>query len=129
MAGVIKPFKVAVPDQELAYLQQRLATTRYPDILSDIRPWQDGTDLEYFKVWGHSMQLHVYVVCVCFGGHGATRAPSAVCLSHRLAPRRPRATHAHMAMRAPGNSASSCDSPACTPEPPQWPLAATAPND
>lgn len=47
----MKPFKVAVSDADLEYLQQRLKTARdLPDQLSDIKPWEDGTDLNYFKV-------------------------------------------------------------------------------
>ncbi|KAI8469153.1 MAG: putative hydrolase [Monoraphidium minutum] len=47
--GAPAPFRVSVPDAELQYLKERLGSTRFPDILSDIRPWEDGTDLEYFK--------------------------------------------------------------------------------
>jgi hypothetical protein len=46
----VKPFRVSVPDSELKYLRQRLDSARYPDILTNIAPWEDGTDLEYFKV-------------------------------------------------------------------------------
>jgi hypothetical protein len=46
----VKPFRVSVPESELKYLRQRLDTARYPDILTNIAPWEDGTDLDYFKV-------------------------------------------------------------------------------
>lgn len=45
----ILPFKVHVPDEELQYLQQRLESARFPDQLINIAPWEDGTDLAYFK--------------------------------------------------------------------------------
>ena len=44
-----QPFKVKVPDEEIKYLQQRLQSARYPDQLQNIAPWEDGTDLTYFK--------------------------------------------------------------------------------
>jgi len=45
----ILPFKVHVPDEELQYLKQRLESARFPDQLINIAPWEDGTDLAYFK--------------------------------------------------------------------------------
>lgn len=50
MLAAVRPFKVAVPDTEIRALKERLASTIYPDILEDIKPWEDGTDLAYFKV-------------------------------------------------------------------------------
>eukprot|EP00879_Flechtneria_rotunda_P002300 GHRR01002493.1.p1 GENE.GHRR01002493.1~~GHRR01002493.1.p1 ORF type:complete len:398 (+),score=95.95 GHRR01002493.1:154-1347(+) len=55
MSG-IKPFTLHVGDDEIAYLQQRLSTARYPDILDNIAPWEDGTDLAYFKDFVHYWQ-------------------------------------------------------------------------
>lgn len=45
-----KPFKVSIPDTELDYVKQRLQSARYPDQLTNIAAWEDGTDLGYFKV-------------------------------------------------------------------------------
>ncbi|WIA41290.1 hypothetical protein OEZ86_004893 [Tetradesmus obliquus] len=47
----VRPFRVSVPESELKYLRQRLDTARYPDILTNIAPWEDGTDLDYFKTF------------------------------------------------------------------------------
>jgi hypothetical protein len=45
-----KPFKVNIPNEELDYVKQRLQSARYPDQLTNIAAWEDGTDLAYFKV-------------------------------------------------------------------------------
>jgi hypothetical protein len=57
--GEVRPFKVEVGNDELAYLGQRLASARrpLPEPLEDIKPWEDGTDREYLEVrtarlWG-----------------------------------------------------------------------------
>jgi hypothetical protein len=44
------PFKIHVSDDELQYLRQRIESARYPDQLTNIAAWEDGTDLSYFKV-------------------------------------------------------------------------------
>jgi hypothetical protein len=44
-----RPFRVEVPDSEIAFLKARLAGARYPDALEGIAPWEDGTDAAYFK--------------------------------------------------------------------------------
>lgn len=44
-----KPFKVNIPNEELDYVKQRLQSARYPDQLTNIAAWEDGTDLAYFK--------------------------------------------------------------------------------
>eukprot|EP00878_Enallax_costatus_P000126 GHUV01000166.1.p1 GENE.GHUV01000166.1~~GHUV01000166.1.p1 ORF type:complete len:398 (+),score=108.50 GHUV01000166.1:2289-3482(+) len=45
----VKPFRVAVSAEEQQFLKDRLRTARFPDTLSNIAPWEDGTDLTYFK--------------------------------------------------------------------------------
>ncbi len=44
----IRPFTIAIPDQEIQALNQRLSLTRLPDQLDNIS-WEYGTDLEYLK--------------------------------------------------------------------------------
>ncbi|KAF8056825.1 epoxide hydrolase [Scenedesmus sp. PABB004] len=44
-----RPFTIAVPDEELLFLASRLESARFPDQLEGIAPWEDGTDLHYFK--------------------------------------------------------------------------------
>lgn len=44
-----RPFRIEVPEEEVGRLKARLAETRFPDRLTDERPWQDGTDLEYLE--------------------------------------------------------------------------------
>jgi hypothetical protein len=44
------PFRIHVSDEELQYLRQRIESARYPDQLTNIAAWEDGTDLTYFKV-------------------------------------------------------------------------------
>ncbi len=44
----IVPFKIAVPDQVLADLRERLARTRLPDEVPDTG-WEYGTDLRYLR--------------------------------------------------------------------------------
>lgn len=68
------PFKVAVPEAELKYLKQKLAAAReLPEQLEDIAPWEDGTDLNYFKVCGvcavRLCVLCVLCACVCLSFH------------------------------------------------------------
>lgn len=55
----VRPFRVSVPESELKYLRQRLDTARYPDILTNIAPWEDGTDLDYFKVGSFTVSSSV----------------------------------------------------------------------
>lgn len=47
----VTPFRVAVSAQEQQFLKDRLHTARFPDTLQNIAPWEDGTDLTYFKVY------------------------------------------------------------------------------
>ena len=44
----ITPFTIAIDDQAIADLQQRLALTRLPDQLNGVS-WEYGTDLEYMR--------------------------------------------------------------------------------
>ena len=46
----VRRFSVAVSAEEQQFLKDRLRTARFPDTLSNIAPWEDGTDLSYFKV-------------------------------------------------------------------------------
>lgn len=50
--GSAKPFRLNVPEEEIQKLHQRLRDAIYPDQLGNITPWEDGTDLTYFKVRG-----------------------------------------------------------------------------
>lgn len=50
MPATPEPFEVRVSDEDLADLKARLANARpLPEQLEDIAPWEDGTDLGYFK--------------------------------------------------------------------------------
>lgn len=62
------PFKVQIPDEELAYVKQRLLAARYPDQLANIAPWEDGTDLSYFKASQRGVQQRWFVHGSCLLG-------------------------------------------------------------
>src|SRR5690242_10640343 len=48
MAPSPQPFRLSVPDAQLADLKERLGRTRFPDQAPDA-PWAYGTDREYMK--------------------------------------------------------------------------------
>lgn len=48
MAHAIEPFRIAVPDDVLTDLKERLARTRFPDEIPD-SGWEYGTNLAYLK--------------------------------------------------------------------------------
>jgi len=48
MAPAPQPFRLAVPDDQIADLKARLALTRFPDQAPDA-PWAYGADLDYMK--------------------------------------------------------------------------------
>ncbi len=59
----VKPFKVLISNEEVEFLQQRLATARFPDSLTNIAPWEDGTDLDYFKASFSQMTQRGGIIC------------------------------------------------------------------
>jgi len=48
MTASVQPFRLHVPDTDLADLRERLARTRFPDQAPDA-PWRYGTDVGYLK--------------------------------------------------------------------------------
>jgi pimeloyl-ACP methyl ester carboxylesterase len=44
----IKPFRIAIEDDEIADLRHRLAATRWPDAIEGMN-WQEGTDLAFLQ--------------------------------------------------------------------------------
>jgi microsomal epoxide hydrolase len=43
-----EPFRISMPDSDIADLRERLARTRWPDALEE-RGWEDGADLGYMR--------------------------------------------------------------------------------
>ena len=48
MTASVQPFRLHIPDTDLADLRERLARTRFPDQAPDA-PWRYGTDVGYLK--------------------------------------------------------------------------------
>ena len=49
MTLAIEPFRIAIPDESLGDLRQRLQRARWPSEIGDNRHWQAGTNLAYMK--------------------------------------------------------------------------------
>ena len=50
MAPLLRKLTISVPDEQIADLKARLASTRWPDQLEGAAPWAYGTDLKYIQV-------------------------------------------------------------------------------
>lgn len=57
-------------------MKQRLLAARYPDQLANISPWEDGTDLSYFKASQRGVQQRLFVHGSCLLGLTVPKACS-----------------------------------------------------